>query len=159
MPNVMGHIPGFDPLIANFIVAWWMRAINLFFLRDESRLIAKKQGDSATDKSNRSNRKEPVSTGKERTGELQLKFAPMSPFRAFDYLVVNHRMIGTPYQARGVQPFQRSRPDWTPSRSEFIAMKMEHLALAYLTLDLLLHQKRFGFAGSQTSIFGPVARV
>ncbi|KUI63918.1 hypothetical protein VM1G_12031 [Cytospora mali] len=108
MPNVMGHIPGFDPLIANFIVAWWMRAVDLIFLRDESRLIAKKQGESLIDKSRRPNDKEAASTNKERPGKLQLKFAPMSPFCAFDYLVVNHRVIGTPYQARGLYVYPLS---------------------------------------------------
>ena len=140
MPNIMGHIPGLDPLVANFIVAWLMRAVDLFFLRDDRPLVVKKEESHEADEKTRPSGDNP-SEGTVRHGKMQQKFVSMSPFRAFDYLVVNHRMIGTPLQARGVQPFDRSRPHWAPSRDEFVAKKMKHLALAYLMLDLLVTQQ------------------
>lgn len=140
MPDIMGHIPGLDPLIANFIVVWWMRAVDLFFLRDESRLLEKKQGEFESNE-NIENKKEYSPEDRRKMVQMKRKFASMSPFRAFDYLVVNHRMIGTPFEVRGIQSFDNSRPHWTPNRNEFIAMKMKHLVLAYLTLDLLVTQQ------------------
>lgn len=123
MPDILGHIPGLDPLIANFVVAWWMRAVDLFFLRDESRVLAKKYAHDGDD-----DRRAP-------------RFELMTPTRAFDYLVVNHRLIGTPYQARGIQPFDKSRPHWTPTRTQFLRLKLNHLLISYLTLDLLVTQQ------------------
>jgi hypothetical protein len=44
MPNLMGPIAGFDPLIANFVVADLLRVIDLYFIRDETKLLKKKDG-------------------------------------------------------------------------------------------------------------------
>src|ERR1700709_582491 len=50
MPGIMGHIAGFDPLIANFICADLLRVIDLYFLRDHSKELKKKNEDIVLEK-------------------------------------------------------------------------------------------------------------
>lgn len=123
MPDIMGHIAGFDPLIANFIVADLMRVIDLYFLRDESKALKKK--DDGDTKGNAKTRK---------------KFIKLSGFEAFDYLIFNHRNVGTPIQARNVPKFDPSNPSYVPSRGKFLLRKFCTIFLAYGLLDLLTCQ-------------------
>lgn len=133
MPDLMGHYPGFDPLIANFIVADFGRVIDLFFLRDESRLLQKKDDDAGAQK--RSNGEETSL----RPAEIST-FTPMTAFQAFDYLIMNHRNIRTPWQVRNVPPFSTSNLAYVPSRMQFLVRKFITVFFAYGLLDLLTCQ-------------------
>ncbi|KAH8589106.1 hypothetical protein B0O99DRAFT_637716 [Bisporella sp. PMI_857] len=128
MPNLMGHMAGFNPLIANFIVANLLRVIDLYFIRDETQLLKKKDG--ATPNGKRSD-KENVS--------IQ-KFTKMTAFQAFDYLLINHRNIGTPYEVRNIPKFDGSNPTYVPSRGKFLVRKFLTIFVAYGLLDLLTCQ-------------------
>jgi hypothetical protein len=128
MPNLMGHIAGFDPLIANFIVADLLRVIDLYFIRDETKLLKKKDG--ATPNGKLSDKKNaPVQ-----------KFTKMTAFQAFDYLIINHRNIGTPYEVRNIPKFDESNPTYVPSRSKFLVRKFLTIFVAYGLLDILTCQ-------------------
>ncbi|KAG9237505.1 hypothetical protein BJ875DRAFT_453617 [Amylocarpus encephaloides] len=131
MPDLMGHIAGFDPLIANFIVADLLRVIDLYFIRDDSKVFAKKHdGIVVNGNGKRSDEKQKVSP----------KFLKMSGFQAFDYLIINHRNIGTPYAVRNIPTFSSSNPSYIPSRSKFLLRKFITIFAAYLTLDLMTCQ-------------------
>jgi hypothetical protein len=164
MPDIMGHLPGFDGLIANFVFAWWLRAIDLYFIRDERKLIAKKKdGEAVTNekvvgKADGSGKVVPAHDDKQTRG-----FTHMTPFEAFDYLIVNHRLIDTPYQNRSVRDFEKRRPGWVPSRKQFLIRKACHFVVAYLALDALCNLQSppplYLFAREQEWFFGRLNEV
>ncbi|KAH8599967.1 membrane bound O-acyl transferase family-domain-containing protein [Bisporella sp. PMI_857] len=136
MPDVMGHVPGFDPLIANFVAADLLRVIDLYFVRDHSKELKKKNDEVAETKL----RNGKSINGKHNKSTGIAKFPPMTSFQAFDYLIMNHRNIGTPYRVRNVPNFKDSDPSYVPSRASFLLRKFVTVFLAYGLLDLLTCQ-------------------
>jgi hypothetical protein len=64
----------------------------------------------------------------------------MTAFQAFDYLIINHRNIGTPYEVRNIPKFDESNPTYVPSRSKFLIRKFLTIFVAYGLLDILTCQ-------------------
>ncbi|KAH7305683.1 membrane bound O-acyl transferase family-domain-containing protein [Rhexocercosporidium sp. MPI-PUGE-AT-0058] len=64
----------------------------------------------------------------------------MTAFQAFDYLLINHRNIGTPYEVRNIPKFDDSNPTYVPSRGKFLVRKFLTIFVAYGLLDLLTCQ-------------------
>lgn len=139
MPNILGHMPGFDQLIANFIFAGFLRVIDLYFLRDESKVLEKEPDSRAKANGTANGRADNPSKGEVKSKALP-NFIPMSAFQAFDYLVVNYRNIGTPYQVRNIPKFSKSSPSYIPSRRTFLLRKFVTIFIVYLALDLLTYQ-------------------
>lgn len=137
MPHITGHIPGFDQLIANFVFAGVLRIIDILFLRDEAKLLRMKDDEAVGTASHKKVIRRSTGDMKKNAGT---RIAPMRTFQAFDYLVINHRNVSTPYQIKNLPRFSKSDPTYVPSRHRFLLNKLSTLLVAYLILDLLTCQ-------------------